>query len=226
METFKYRDYKIIIKRKRNNKNTFLRVESDGSITVTCPVALDTKVIIDYLDKFLDKIAAKYDSSLFNKLDYLDGGTFIYLGKYYQIKYHLARQQSCHLTTDCLHVYLKDTGLENVKNVIDKFIKIQAQKIIQPLFLECVDKFEEIDFIPDLKIKKMKSRFGVCYYKKNLINLSTLLIHYDLECLNYVIFHELVHFIQPNHSKKFYYLVEKYIPNYKEVEKKLKNIAI
>ena len=42
------------------------------------------------------------------------------------------------------------------------------------------------------------------------------------KAIDAVIVHELCHIIHPNHSKNFYELVEKYIPNYKEIDKYLK----
>ena len=85
------------------------------------------------------------------------------------------------------------------------------------------DEFEEKIPIPNLKIKKMKTRWGVCNTKNHNVTLNIELFRYDFECLDYVIIHELAHFIEPNHSKNFWKIVEKYCPNYKEIRKKLKN---
>ena len=52
------------------------------------------------------------------------------------------------------------------------------------------------------------------------------LVHLEKELIDYVIVHELCHFIQPNHSKLFYQEVQKRLPDYKEREKKLKEIGI
>mgnify|MGYP003300122201 FL=1 len=84
------------------------------------------------------------------------------------------------------------------------------------------DSFEESMPIPSLKIRRMKTRWGVCNTKKHSITLNLELYRYDLECLDYVVIHELSHLIEGNHSKKFWSIVEKYCPNYKEIKKKLK----
>ncbi|MGL4382745.1 MAG: M48 metallopeptidase family protein, partial [Bacilli bacterium] len=65
--------------------------------------------------------------------------------------------------------------------------------------------------------------FGACYYKKALITFACMLLQYDYMAIDYDIIHELAHFIHPNHSKRFYYLIQKYMPNYKEAEALLKN---
>ena len=69
----------------------------------------------------------------------------------------------------------------------------------------------------------MTSRWGVCNIKNHNVTLNSELSTYNIECLNYVIVHELSHFIHPNHSKDFWFLVGKYYPNYKEIRKYLRN---
>ena len=83
--------------------------------------------------------------------------------------------------------------------------------------------FEENIPIPNLKIRKMTSRWGVCNIKNHNVTLNLELSKYNIECLNYVIVHELSHFIHPNHSKEFWLLVGKYYPNYKNIRKYLRN---
>ena len=83
-------------------------------------------------------------------------------------------------------------------------------------------KFEENIPFPNLKIREMKTRWGVCNVKTKTITLNSLLFRENIICLDYVIIHELSHLIYFNHSKNFWNLVEKYFPNYKEIRKSLK----
>ena len=76
--------------------------------------------------------------------------------------------------------------------------------------------------IPELRCRVMTSKWGVCYTKKNRITISSYLIHYPLECLEYIIVHEMTHFIVPNHSRRFYELLAGRMPDYKNAQKRLK----
>ena len=76
---------------------------------------------------------------------------------------------------------------------------------------------------PSLRIRKMKTRWGVCNTKLKVVTLNSELIRYDLEKLDYVIIHELAHLVHHNHSKQFWLLVEKYCPNYKKIRKELRD---
>ena len=84
------------------------------------------------------------------------------------------------------------------------------------------DLFEENIPFPSLRIRKMKTRWGVCNVKTKTVTLNSLLLKYEIDKLDYVIIHELSHLIYANHSKDFWNLVSKYCPKYKEMRKALK----
>ena len=80
----------------------------------------------------------------------------------------------------------------------------------------------ETGLIPNkITIKEIKYAWGSCSSKKNItINLE--LIKYSQKAIRYVILHELCHIKHMNHSKEFWKLVEKYMPEYKEIQKEFK----
>ena len=77
----------------------------------------------------------------------------------------------------------------------------------------------------ELKFRRMKRRWGSCSNKRN-ITLNLYLFNTSKELIDYVIVHELAHLVQMNHSKKFHKVVEYYMPQAKELEKKLKGFNL
>lgn len=77
---------------------------------------------------------------------------------------------------------------------------------------------------PQIKFRKMVSRWGSCNSAKGIVTFSTQLVYAPDDCVKYVVMHEFTHFLQPNHSKKYYEELEKICPRWKEIRKKLKNI--
>lgn len=73
-----------------------------------------------------------------------------------------------------------------------------------------------------ITITSANTRFGSCSSKGN-ISFSYRLMLYPETAREYVIVHELAHLIEMNHSKRFYAIVERYMPDYKERRKQLKN---
>ena len=72
-----------------------------------------------------------------------------------------------------------------------------------------------------ITIRNQKTRWGSCSSKGNL-NFNVALMRAPIEVLDYVVVHELCHRLEMNHSKKFWYYVKKYMPEYKEAQKVLK----
>ena len=79
---------------------------------------------------------------------------------------------------------------------------------------------------PDIKFKKLKSRWGSCNIRTNVLTFNTMLVYAPENCVEYVVLHEYTHFLQPNHSKKFYAELEKVCPDWKNLRKTLKIIYI
>ena len=69
-----------------------------------------------------------------------------------------------------------------------------------------------------IKITSARKRFGSCG-PNDTICFSWRLMTYPKEAVDYVIVHELSHLVERNHSSKFYDVVRKYMPDYKEREK-------
>lgn len=113
-----------------------------------------------------------------------------------------------------------------IQKALEKEIKKQEK---QPLytkeeFKRIIEKnVNELVQLTGLKpnkitINQIKYAWGSCSSKKN-ITLNLELIKYSQEAIRYVILHELCHIKYMNHSKDFWNLVEKYMPNYKQVKK-------
>ena len=97
------------------------------------------------------------------------------------------------------------------------------KKIFQEHFDENYKRFTEKIPYPDLKIRKMTSRWGVCNTKLITVTLNLELIKRDLKYLDYVIVHELSHLIYGDHSSNFWALVEENMPDYKKYREEMKD---
>ena len=72
-----------------------------------------------------------------------------------------------------------------------------------------------------ISINQAKTRFGSCSSKKTL-NFSCNVMRYPEQAINYVVLHEVAHLIELNHSKKFWAIIEKHMPDYKQAKQILK----
>jgi len=71
-------------------------------------------------------------------------------------------------------------------------------------------------------IKNQKTRWGSCSCKQNL-SLNYKIVFLPQTHQDYIIVHEMCHLKEFNHSRKFWSLVEKTLPNYLDIKKELRN---
>lgn len=127
--------------------------------------------------------------------------------------------------TDWIEKHLEIQRKLNEKQVVltnekIKALKAQAKEIIPPK----VAYYSQLMGLnpTSVKITSAKTRFGSCS-GKNSICFSYMLMLYPETAVDYVVVHELAHIKHHNHSKSFYTLIEKYMPDYKERTKLLKS---
>ena len=187
-------NYEIIII-KKNNKNTYIRVKEDLKIYITTNKFAR--------DKDIEKlIIANYDS----------------------IKDCLEKMKRKKQKNDKNFILGKEVNKFYIKdNNIDKYLKEFAVDIYEKRVKEIYNMFSESIPYPNIKIRKMSTRWGVCNKKNKTITLNLELIKKDIKYLDYVIVHELCHFIHFDHSKEFWNLVSKYCPNYKQLRKEMRD---
>ncbi len=206
---YKDREYQVEVIRK-NNKNTYIRVR-DGIIYVTTNYWVRNRQIERLLKenhRSIEKMIER-DVQSARKRE-----LFLVFGEYYDVVYgdfdQLIKVEPGHIWVQSEEILIK---------WVDRLIETTYHSHLKHWH----SVFEEEIPVPNLVIKKMKTRWGVCNTRNHNVTLNFELFRFDMECLDYVIVHELAHFLVPNHSKKFWKIVEKYCPNYKEIRKKLRS---
>lgn len=204
------KEYNIEIERKLSNKNTYIRVKKDLTILVTTNTFTTDKAISKLIDENYSKIV-KMITSQEKRSENNEG--FHYLGKKYDIVY----VDYCDISLGENKVFL------NKKFDIDKWYKKQAKDIFKKHLDMLYNSFSRKIPYPNLRIRKMTSRWGVCNTKLKTVTLNLELIKRDTKYLDYVIVHELSHLVYANHSKDFWNVVSENISDYKKYRKEMKD---
>lgn len=79
---------------------------------------------------------------------------------------------------------------------------------------------------PHIKFRKMISRWGSCHPTRGILTFNTYLMYAPQRCIEYVVKHEFTHFLQANHSRKFYDELNLICPDWKECRSILKAVNI
>ena len=101
---------------------------------------------------------------------------------------------------------------------------IQNKEVARKVILESLNFFSEVYGIKYRKvaIRNQKTKWGSCSKSGNL-NFNYKAAFLPKEQRDYIVVHEVCHLIEFNHSKRFWKEVERTIPNYKEIRKKIKS---
>ena len=201
--------YEVVIERK-NNKNLYIRIKEDMKIYVTCnyfTTKNTIKKVLEENEKSLLKMINKVNKENVNS------NKFFYLGKSYDI---IINSSISEVTIDGNKIYTKD------KVMLDKWYKNEIIRVFDERYVYVFNHFDENIKSPILKIRTMKTRYGVYNKKNHTITLNSKLIEFDIEKIDYVIIHELSHIIHFNHSKNFWSLVGKYCKDYKRIRKEMR----
>lgn len=202
--------YEVVIE-KKNNKNTYIRVNDDLKIHVTTNRYTSLRQIEKLLIENKDSIRKMINKKMHRKEV---NSKFTILGKELDV-IGLSTQKEP-------EVYGNKFYIKDVKNM-DKYLKEYAYIIFKERLDNVYSKIKEKIPYPNLKVRKMNSRWGVCNRRSVSITLNLELIKKDIKYLDYVIVHELCHFVEFNHSSEFWDIVSKYNPDYKEIRKEMRD---
>lgn len=213
----KYYDLKIDRKR---NRNIYLRVEGN-TLHITCPYFVSKEEIMNFIyskANWINKTSNKKDNS-----KCLINDTIYYLGKQYRLVIEKGNR-FIKIEDDTIYIKCRDESIEKASKVFYEY----GKRVLKYELTSVQDKYLNIlkeygyNLVPEYKFKYLTSMWGCCYSNKNLVNLSVRLIHFDEKCFEAVLWHELLHFIIPNHSKRFHEVLAYHMPDYEAIIKTIK----
>lgn len=196
-------------------KNINMRISSKGEVVVSANPFVPMDKIDDFVSSKVSWIV-KHQKSMQERSQrtMIDDKHIVLFGNSLKIRRTTGKYNHISYDKDTLYVQCREQADPEkvVRQFLDKLCKDVFLDVATLTFRSLSDYHLEF---PEVKIRDMKSRWGSCTPAKNSITLNRKLIHYPFEFIEYVVLHEFVHFIQPNHSKAFYNIIENYMPDYK-----------
>ena len=207
---------------KKKIKNFIIRIYPDLRIAVSVPLHASNKDVENFIQSKKEWIEITLNKIKIAKenRNTLKESSIKILGKEIDKKIIESDLERIRLTDTSIYIYSKE--IDNTQ--IDKKLlewKVEKLKAILDEYLNKYTKLlnRNIDYY---QIKKLSSAWGIYHKKENYISFNSDLIEKDIECIEYVVLHELCHIFYMNHQKDFWALVKKYMPDYKVRRKNLK----
>jgi predicted metal-dependent hydrolase len=216
--------FNVLVSRKRV-KNMNLRIYRDGSVKISAPLRCSLSSIQQFLYEKQVWLVAQRER-LFTKPirpmhQYQTGELHFFMGQSYPLIFHEGIQrQKVLFQANQISCYVKEnTPREARQLLLDKWYRSQMKALLPVL----IQKWEPIlgVQVSQWGIKIMKTRWGSCNTRQKRIWLNLNLIQKPLECLEYVLVHEMVHLLEASHNKRFHALMSQFMPEWKMVKSQL-----
>jgi len=198
-----------------------MKIKSCDEVIVTAPRFMPKFMINNFIDKnssWIDKKLKNYPKKIL--FDFIDDEEFFYLGESYKLCIHHAKKDRVTIDDKQIHLHTKKPHDKEYKELkLTQWYKTKSLEI----FTKIIRDYEILlgKKVTTIRVKKMTTRWGSCNTQKAYINLNLELIKKPLDCIEYVILHELAHLTHPNHSKDFHNYVANYMPDWKIRRKRL-----
>jgi predicted metal-dependent hydrolase len=221
--TYKDKIIKFELHRK-NVKNINLNIKPDTTIMVSANEKVPTDFVLNFVKEkapwILKNVTQfkEYQPERKTALEFISGESVKYLGKQYRLKIIEDNEEKVKYFRGYIYIHVKDkSNYTRKENLFNNWMREKATIIFQ----ECLDKIypilEKYNIKkPEIMIRTMKARWGSCIKDKNIILLNFELIKAPKYCIEYVILHELIHFLHRNHDHKFYNFMTSLMPDWKQ----------
>jgi len=204
-------------------KNVNIRVRADGTVAVSANRWVSQTQVeailagkADFILKALERFAA-LEQMTPGAMTYQPGDTLWFLGKSYPLEVRRGTQNKGELTQKGFLLTVKDPGDEALRTrTMEAFYRDQCLGVTARLVRQFQPVLQPLGVpVPEIKVRSMTSRWGSCKPSACRVTFARQLIEAPLSCVEYVVWHELVHFVHPNHSVDFYKVLAYCLPDWK-----------
>ena len=230
-------EYQLVRSRR---KTVALQVYPDLRVVVRAPMNAPLSFVSAFVDSKKQWVESKLNSFKTKKLQhpplpplsYCDGSLHEFLGD----KRILVLKKGSPRSMNIVHDQLIMVGASFEAAVVERrllsWYREQALDIFKQRLIHCYEAMNRHENIrglgipfPELKVRKMKSRWGSCS-QSAVITLSLELIKKPVICIDYVLIHELCHLIEFNHSPRFYALMAQVMPQWRGIRQQLNQTEV
>jgi predicted metal-dependent hydrolase len=202
-------------------KTLGITVHPDCTVSVVAPLNHDLNAIAEKVQqrsRWILKQQRKFERYLphLPARQYVSGETHLYLGKQYRLKVmeadipavKLARGRFCIFTPH-------PTNKKTLQQQLDTWYKAKARQVFSEQLEHCLKRVAVIgiEATPALHIRTMQKRWGSCS-ASGIILLNLKLIQARKALIDYIIIHELCHLKEHNHSRAYYQLLDRVMPDW------------
>lgn len=211
---------KITVTRKRM-KNVRLKIFPDLRVVLSSPKGVSDEWLAKFINEknvWIEEKLAFYKKNYESKQEFARGISTKVLGRDVQLHIEESCVKKILHREDNIIIYTPDkSDHKTITKQLDAWWRNEANSYYEGIlsrYFPIIEKYQNEK--PRLYVRKMKTLWGSYSVKLNKITINYTLFRAVPPCVEYVIFHELVHVLYPNHSKHFYDFLSIHMPDWKD----------
>ena len=220
----------FILARSSARRTLTITIDEKADVNVASPFRMKERDIHDFINEKAQWIIKKVNEALKNRMildqkKFDHGDQFLFLGKKYKLSIFERNVKRGHVSFNALEGWfitipqqlsLKGRRVK-VRAKMLQWYRAQANEILGGRIFY----YSRLIGVEPKKIavRTQKRIWGCCDYNTQTIHLNWQIILSPIKVVDYVVVHELCHLTVPNHSKRFWKKVEKFMPDFKRYKK-------
>lgn len=215
----------ITVERKKI-KTIRLKVYPDSVVKISSPYSVTDEYLLEFVSQrqkwIEDKLEKFSQTKGYAATTVIKNGMSIkMLGEDLIFSVSQCEKNLIYCEGKILHICTVDAeNQDKLMRQFDEWWRKESLEILQKHMSALYPIVKKYDIpYPDICLRKMKTLWGSCSVNRNKVTFNQYLTKAKSACIEYVVLHELVHFLYPNHSKKFYDFLSSYMPDWKERKK-------
>lgn len=221
------------ILRRKDVSTLTLTVSPEGEVTIVAPIHANEELILRRVIKrgsWIVRQQERFASFLPKPRRRVErtGQSIRYMGRQYRLR--TVELLGSHRRTvtrnrSTLEVRLLDPSEEGaLEREVDRWWQGMAKEVLAERFMRCLALFPRISS-PGFSLRRMSKRWG-SFTSTGRILLNPELLAAPVDCIDYVIIHELCHVKYPHHQKDFYQMLGTVLPDWKKRKERLERCEI
>ena len=202
----------------------------DGKVRVSAPLAMSDDAIVMFVRTklgWIRKQQAKFEAQpRQSEREYVSGETLYVWGRQYFLQVEYSYKGNA-LVLDGNKAILT-VRKESTAKQREAFVNEWYRSLLKAEVEKYLPKWEKITglYCSSWQSKYMTTKWGTCNTNTRKIWLNLQLAKKPIDCLEYVILHELAHLKVKNHGSDFVAILDQYMPYWRELKKKLNDSTL
>lgn len=200
----------------------------DGRVHASVPQEYsDSQIKMFILSKYVwlqQKISEATSHNYQSKREYVSGEAHYYKGNLFRLKVDIDTTEKQEVFIDGDYIVVRCRKQNNVETLLKEWYRQQLKDILPNLIERWCKRINEP--IPTFEVMEMTLRWGSCDNAKKHIVFNLELAKKPIECIDYIVAHEMIHLVERTHTDRFFRLLDTYLPRWQKLKDQLNEYPI